>query len=140
MKPKAQWTVWRAASEFGTTRETLIRALRERGHVIKKGARFTTIEVHGALAGDLKAERVRKTRAEADLLELERRKETGDLIDFETAKAVLIEPCRAIAAAIKDMGARLCGKCNPSDPPLAREVIDQHCREVCAAIQERFGP
>ncbi len=63
-----KWTISRAAPEFGTTRETLKRSL---SALDLKGPEYTTREIVRALCGDLKFERTRRERAEADKAEIE---------------------------------------------------------------------
>jgi hypothetical protein len=37
---------------------------------------------------------------------------------------------------VRDMPARLCQRCNPGDPALARQVLTDYAREVCEKAQE----
>jgi len=64
-----RWTLKSAAAEFGTTRETLKRGMRIAG--IDEDKTYATMDICRALFGDLKGERIRETRARADLLEME---------------------------------------------------------------------
>jgi hypothetical protein len=37
---------------------------------------------------------------------------------------------------VKDMPARLCQRCNPGDPALAREVLTNYAKEICEKVQK----
>lgn len=75
MKNQIKLSIQRAAVEFGVSRETVRRGLRS--IEIEPKATYTVREVHRALAGDLKFERGRLVRAQADAAELENRIREG---------------------------------------------------------------
>ena len=82
--PKAagglRWTILRAADECGVPREAVRRGLRAAGIEPGKDGRYTTRQIFQALHGDLEAERIRETRARAELLEMEAEEKRRTLV------------------------------------------------------------
>lgn len=74
------WTVHAAAKEWHSTDETIVKGLRAAGIEVIPRKTYTTLEIFNALAGDLKYQRTRRERAEADRAELEVAHERGELI------------------------------------------------------------
>src|SRR5690606_25257048 len=86
-----KWSIHQAANELGVSRETIKRGLIQAGIEVsseKSGNEFTTRQIFAAVAGgDLKAERIRETRARADLLELKRKERERELVPMSEALA-----------------------------------------------------
>jgi hypothetical protein len=74
-----KWNLSTAALEFGASRETISRGLRANGVTVTAGNDYTTRQIYTALAGDLKYERTRRERAEADKAERENKIASGEL-------------------------------------------------------------
>ena len=83
-----KWTLDKAATELGIHKDTLAKGLIRAGLTVERGSRFTTLEVFRGYMGDLKVEQTRKTRAEADRLELQMEIERGNLIESDVAKGI----------------------------------------------------
>lgn len=83
-----------AAAEFGTTRDTIRKGL-HRLELLngqqKKNQKFTIYDLHRAIAGDLKFERTRHERAEANIAEREDRIKEGNVIEWERVERRLNE-------------------------------------------------
>lgn len=135
------WTATNAAKEFGVSRETVLRGLRAIGHDTTKGKEYPTKTIHQALAGDLKAEKIRETRARADLLELERREKEGDIISVAEAKQHQSAVLSTIRQRFVALPAEMATRTNPNDPAFARKALEgwrdealKLCREEIAKI------
>ena len=132
------WSVSEAAVHAQLSREKMRLRLKDKGHATERGARFTPAEVIEALIGSYDAERTRETRERADKLSLENAKERRELVKLVEAIEVAVKPWEPVARMVKDMPARLSTRCNPSDPILARQVLDDYAREIVAAVEARL--
>jgi hypothetical protein len=65
-----KWSIRKSATEFGVSRDTILRGLRTNGIDTDELTEFSTKQIHTALAGDLKRERT--LRARADRIKAER--------------------------------------------------------------------
>lgn len=75
-----RWTTEIAAGEFGIDRKTLIKRIRTVGIEPGKDHKFSTKQICAAVYGDIDGERLSKTRAERELLEMELAKERKEVI------------------------------------------------------------
>jgi hypothetical protein len=78
----------------------------------------------------------REQIARADLLELKRQEREQDLVNMAQAVQTCVDLVQPVARMVKEMPARLCQRCNPSDPALARTVLTDYAREVCEKVGE----
>lgn len=83
VKPRIAWTHEQASYEFNIDRKTLSGRLRQAGIDPGADGKFTTVQIVRAIYSDLESERIRKTRAEADQVEMENAEKAGKLIDAE---------------------------------------------------------
>ena len=130
--PFMKWTLDKAATELGIHKDTLAKGLIRAGLTVERGSRFTTLEVFRGYMGDLKVEQTRKTRAEADRLELEMQVEQGNLITKEAAKKLITDTFAPLRAALVSQPTRLASRVNPSDPELAKAVLEDDMRSTLA--------
>ncbi len=80
---RIMWTLERAASEFNINPRTLSARMKQAGIEYKPGSGWTTLQVVRGIYNDLESERIRKTRAEADQVELQNAEAQGRLVDIE---------------------------------------------------------
>ena len=74
-----RWGIERAASDFAIDRKTLAKrlvAMGERGAVGADGC-FSTIQICGAVYGDLQIAKIRRAQADAELSELELKRQSA---------------------------------------------------------------
>ena len=117
-------TIPKAARAFGLDPETLKKRMEVAGHEIERGTEWDLKTLADAIhGGTLEREKIRLTRAEAELKEKELQVQRGDLITSEQAKAIIVETLGPMRAALTSWPAGLAARCNPSDPELAREVL-----------------
>lgn len=76
-------TLDQASSEFAIDRRSLSRRLSAINAKPEDG-KYSILQCHRAVTGDLDAERLRKTKEEADKIELENEKTRGTLIEIES--------------------------------------------------------
>ena len=77
------WTVYKAHIHFGESCEAIRKGLRDEGHEVAVGWQYTTQEIYNALSGNLEKQRTRVEREKADALIRERKKEEGELVEWE---------------------------------------------------------
>lgn len=130
------------AKEFGVSPQVLGRRFKESEIKTGRGVKHTIKEAHEALA---KVSNVRQATEQARLKnlledgqikELERRQKERELVPLSEAIDITTKPWSPIARMLKDMPARLSGSCNPTDPVLAKEVLDEYVQDLCTSIGE----
>jgi phage terminase Nu1 subunit (DNA packaging protein) len=77
----SRWSLEKASSEFGTDRKTITKRIRQNGIQPAEDGTFSTKQICAAIFGDIHGERLRKTRAEADKIEMDNERERGLVID-----------------------------------------------------------
>lgn len=79
---RLEWTIEMAAMEFDINPRTLSKRLKQLGlePCLAEGKRFSTKQIRDAVHGDIDGERLGKTRAERELLEVELSKERGKVL------------------------------------------------------------
>ena len=130
-----KWSLSAAAREFGMTERTLGKALSQAHVATGRGARFTTLQIHRALAGDLQSEKIRLTRADADARETSNRVAEGELVSMDAAKKVIAQVLAPVRSKLLALPPNLAVRCNPSDPDLARREIEIAVDEVLKGTQ-----
>jgi hypothetical protein len=126
---KVRWTnhdlsISEAAKEFHSTPETIRRRLRAAEITHTEGKRYSIYVLHTALVGDLHAQRIRETRARADLLELERRQTEGELVTMNEARGVIRQYLGPMRDILVTAPMALAARVNPADPELARMQLE----------------
>jgi len=71
----------RASAEFGINPRTLSARMKQLSVLPADDGKYSTKEIARAVFGDLEMERIRKTSAEADQIEMENKTKAGELID-----------------------------------------------------------
>ena len=138
---KVRWTnhdlsISEAAKEFHSTPETIRRRLRAADITHAEGNRYSIYTLHVAMVGDLHAQRIRETRARADLLELERRKTEGDLVTMEEARSVIRQYLGPMRDILTTAPMALAARVNPADPELARMQLEQWSEDNLKKLHE----
>lgn len=80
LKP-LRWSVEQAASEFPINPRTLASRLKKGGILAGDDGRWSTIQILEAVCGTLEGEKIRKTKAEADQIEMENAEAEKRLVD-----------------------------------------------------------
>lgn len=117
-----------AAAEFGTTRDTIRKGL-HRLELLngskKKNQKFTIYDLHRAIAGDLKFERTRHERAEADRAEVAAARERGEVIHVNDVTTFIRNNFGPVREDVIALPGQLAAKCNPENPELARQTLTE---------------
>lgn len=92
-----RWTIELAASEFGLDRRTLTSRIRQLGLEPGKDRKFSTRDIAAAVFGDYDAERIRKTKEEADKLALANARERGELCEVSRVIAF----CQGVGVVLR---------------------------------------
>jgi phage terminase Nu1 subunit (DNA packaging protein) len=129
------WTIHAAAKEWMTADATIVKGLKYNDLYRTDGENYTTHEIDIALNGDLKRERTRHERAQADIAELEAKQKQGETVDMAEAAAWVRATLNPVREQVLAMPGKLAEAVNPSDPVHARELLDdwakrflEHCR------------
>lgn len=125
-----------AAKEFHSTPETIRRRLRAADITHAEGNRDNIHTLHVAMVGDLHAQRIRETRARADLLELERRQTEGELVTMEEARNVIRQYLGPMRDILTTAPMALAARVNPADPELARMQLEQWSEDNMRKLRE----
>ena len=138
---KVRWTnhdlsISEAAKEFHSTPETIRRRLRAADITHAEGNRYSIYTLHVAMVGDLHAQRIRETRARADLLELERRKTEGELVTMEEARTVIRQYLGPMRDILTTAPMALAARVNPADPELARMQLETWSEDNMKRLRE----
>lgn len=135
--PPIQWTILAAATEFGCSRETIMKGLRTNGFEPDENSRYTTIQIHTALAGDLKLERTRRERAEADKVERENREKAGELMEIQACEKKLWSDLLApIKQELEQMAKILAPILCPNDYAGAERILSQWAEKLKLKLRE----
>jgi phage terminase Nu1 subunit (DNA packaging protein) len=129
-----QWSVLKAAREWGIDRETLAKRLVAAGFKVDARSQFHTKQISDAIHGDLQAERIRLIRAQAELKEKEHQVRQGSLISEEKAREIMASRLGAIRAEIERIPLDA-PRCNPAKPALARAVLEERRNKILEAGQ-----
>ena len=138
---KVRWTnhdlsISEAAKEFHSTPETIRRRLRAADITHAEGNRYSIYTLHVAMVGDLHAQRIRETRARADLLELERRQTEGELVTMNEARGVIRQYLGPMRDILTTAPMALAARVNPADPELARMQLEQWSEDNMRKLRE----
>lgn len=96
-----RWTLGVAATEFGLDRRTMAERVKTSGAVVGEDGKFSTRQIAAAVYGDLAGEKLRKMRAEADLVEMQVREKQKTSIPMEVFSPVIDQLFGAIATVIR---------------------------------------
>jgi hypothetical protein len=131
-----KWSISKAAVEFGSSRETISRGLRGNGVTVSIGKEFTTKQIFAALAGDLKFERTRRERAEAEKIERENRIAESELLDVAAVDKIMWTDClQPLRVELMNLPAQLAPLCNPENPATAQTALDNHIAGILQKIK-----
>jgi len=95
-----RWTIEAAASEFGLDRKTLTSRIKTSDILPGTDGKYSTRDMHVAIAGDLESARIRKTRVECEILERERDLASRLLIRAEDIEPIWEDICASIRQII----------------------------------------
>jgi len=91
------------------------------------GKLYTAAQVIAALMGDKYHEEVRNLKADADRKEREEKEAKGLLVKMPDVEAMLSELFVVpFLTMLNSLGTTLDTRCNPTDPELARQAIQDH--------------
>ncbi len=129
-----------------TTRR--LRQLADQGHIPKaERGQYRTAETLRRLfvyfrehRGDAKAQRLaqqtRRDKAQADLLELQRRQREGELVTMEEARNVIRQYLGPMRDILTTAPMALAARVNPSDPELARMQLETWSEDNMRKLRE----
>lgn len=131
-----KWTLLKAGTEFGCSRETIRRGLAANGVAEKKT--YSTREIHRALAGDLKSARAREAMANAKLKEDVLAEREGVLVEMAEVERLYGEALIPVRQRLLSMPAECATRANPTDPQFAREALQRWVDEALPIIREKL--
>jgi phage terminase Nu1 subunit (DNA packaging protein) len=133
------WSVHKAAVEFGVSRETIIRGLRRLDVEVGRRTTFTTKQIVSSIYGDADFERTRLLRADADIREMERLEKENDLVKLSEVEKMLVD---YVAIPVRNLlisaPTTLDQRVNPADPELAREALQRWVDDSLKLLREKL--
>lgn len=118
-----KWTINKAAIEWGIDRRTLATRLAELGLDTDKGTTFHTREISRAVVGDLDAEKIKLTKADAALREIEVAEKRAQLVDLAEVQVMVRDALLPVSQRLRALPGEVAHRCNPTDPQFARAAL-----------------
>jgi phage terminase Nu1 subunit (DNA packaging protein) len=145
MKSTSNYTLNGLASVARLDKRTVQRRLQKSGIKVAAGTRYRLPDVFAALCATdidpahpeaMRAEKLRQTRARADLLELRKARETADLVPMCEAEAMVRSTLLPIREMILSAPVVLAARVNPTDPEHARAQIQSWVDNGLRSVRE----
>jgi hypothetical protein len=133
-----KWSFNAACNEWNIDLKTLKKGLASRGHVIRKGAKFTTLQICAAIYGDLEFERILETRARRLALERDNEEADGLTVKMEEVQQLYSEALLPVRQRFLAMPAECATRANPTDPQFAREALQHWVDAALPLIREQL--
>jgi hypothetical protein len=127
-------SITKAAVEFGVSKETIRRGLREQDIPESKDG-YPLRVLFRAAGGDFKFERTRRERAEAESRELSNGERKRELIALEEARRAIAEVLAPVRQRIVTVPTEMANRCNPTDPEFARAALSEWRDETLRGIR-----
>lgn len=124
-----------AAREFRCSKATLLRGLQSMGVETKRGTLHDLPTLFRALAGNLNAEKTRETKARADLLEMKRRTQLGELIPLAENLEWQRRVIAPFSLRLNMLPTTMADRCNPIDPSFARRALNEWVTETLPILR-----
>jgi hypothetical protein len=132
------WTISKAAVEFETTKETIGKGLRANDIDVQPRQTYTTKQIFCALAGDLKYERTRRERAEADKAEIETKMLTGSVIPRDDVAVFILKTFGPVRERLMGLPGRIAAQLGLS--PEQRKALDSEVAATLTFCRENIPP
>lgn len=130
-------SITQAAKQFGFSKETVTRAMHRAGIKTPRGATFPIKTIHNALAGDVRSERARLLREQADKTALENQKTRGELVSIPTMERQLWERIYLpMKSNLETMPERLALLIAPDDAGRVQKLLRDWVEELKASCRE----
>lgn len=133
-----RWTVTNAAREFKADPLTIQKGLNQMGKRVERGAKFSTLDIVHALFGDLELEKILETRERRKLLEKENAEKDRVLVNLAEVQELTNQTFLPIRQRLISLSSECGPLCNPSDPKLAFDVLENWIRESLPFIRDRM--
>ena len=117
------WTIHQASIEFGVDRRSLAKWISQLGIDVKAGEKYHTKVIHRAIAGDYEFEKTRLTRADADIREMDREVQRGQLVSLEQVARILNPIMITVKQRLDALPSEAGSRCNPTDPAHAEQQL-----------------
>jgi len=93
-----------------------------------------------ATLDQLREQKIRETKVRADLLGLQHRQQTGDLITVEQAREMVASTFAPVRQALLSLPTSMAARCNPSDPVMARMALEEWIDGFMRTVREKIIP
>lgn len=130
--------VTEAAPQLGVSINTLLTGLERMRVKTSRGRKYPLKQLFTACFGDLEAERIRETRARADLLELERREKEKELVPMHLAVSLMRNGIGPVRTKVLELPNQMSGNVNPSDPEHARVQLTDWVDRFLASMTDEM--
>lgn len=136
-----RWSILKAATEFGVSRETVRKGLAAAGVKVvakRKGDAFTTRQIAAAIFGDLDREKTLETRERRKALERENAEADGKTLTIESVQALYGEALLPVRQRLLALPNEAATRVNPTDPEHARAQLQAWVDESLPLIREQL--
>jgi len=116
-------TLTQASHEFGASKDTIAKRLRDIGIATGRSATYSIRDIHRALAGDWRVEKTKEVRARTCLLELDRKQREGDLLASADVQEQIDKCFGNVRQAVLQALAEIPARANPQDHAMARRAV-----------------
>jgi len=137
---KLRWNLNKAALEFGKDQKTISRGIKRLGLEPGTDGKFSTAQICAAVFGDIQGQRLRKTTAEADKIELDNARERGEVVELAQTLnawevAILNAKERFIRIPTKLTARYVVGMPQVEFTKLLEAEIDETCAELSSSAK-----
>jgi hypothetical protein len=124
---------------FHTTRDTIRRNADLQQIKPDSNGRYSVFDIHRILSGDLRFERTRRERAEADRAEVAAARDRGEVIHVDQVQAFIRNTFQPVREDVVALPGLLAAKCNPENPELARQTLTEWTDQFIKRRRESAG-
>ena len=135
-----RWNLERASVEFSLNPRTLSQRIHRAAIKPDKDGKFSTAQICAAVFGDIQGQRLRKTTAEADKIELDNARERGEVVELAQTLnawevAILNAKERFIRIPTKLTARYVVGMPQVEFTKLLEAEIDETCAELSSSAK-----
>lgn len=135
-----RWTVSMASIEFGIDARALAKRIRAESVEAGTDGKFSTADICLAIFDQLKVQRTRREKAEADKAEIEAKVAKNSVIPRDDVAKFILETFSPVREQVVAMPGICAANCNPGNPQQARDVLQSWVDGFLRNCKERIPP
>ena len=139
VKSGTRWTINQAAEELGFDEKTVRSRMVAAGHVVTARKSFSVKVFFESIQGAIEHERILDMRHNRAIKERKEAQQLGDLVNLAEALKLISETFVPIRAAFLSVSADCAARCNPDNPDLAREILEDWSADKLALVRKEIA-